>query len=62
MYLIVSSRDQYGELLKLLESKSGETDLEDRKAFAAKAFAVSSHYDSYDLQLVRQGMRTMNSG
>ncbi len=44
--LIVSSRSQYGELVELLESKSGVTDIEDRRDYAAKAFAVSSHYDT----------------
>lgn len=44
--LIVSSRNEYATLLDLLESKNGKTDLEDRKHFAAKAFATSSHYDS----------------
>ncbi|KAA9331214.1 bifunctional phosphoribosylaminoimidazolecarboxamide formyltransferase/IMP cyclohydrolase [Adhaeribacter soli] len=45
--LIISSRSQYTEVLELLQSKSGATDLEDRKKFAAKAFNVSSHYDTH---------------
>jgi len=44
--VIVSSRNEYGQLLNLLETKSGQTDLQDRKHFAAKAFATSSHYDT----------------
>jgi phosphoribosylaminoimidazolecarboxamide formyltransferase / IMP cyclohydrolase len=44
--LIVSSRNQYTELLELLEKKSNSTELADRKRFAAKAFDVTSHYDS----------------
>ncbi|MGV8136221.1 MAG: bifunctional phosphoribosylaminoimidazolecarboxamide formyltransferase/IMP cyclohydrolase [Mangrovibacterium sp.] len=44
--LIVSSREQYPELIRLLEEKNGETSLDDRRSFASKAFAVSSHYDS----------------
>ncbi len=44
--LIVSSRDQYGELRALLEEKKGSTSLDDRKRFAAMAFDVTSHYDS----------------
>lgn len=43
--LIVSSRDQYADVVALLSSKAGATDLEDRRAYAAKAFGVSSHYD-----------------
>ena len=44
--LIVSSRTNYADLLSLLETKNGKTDLSDRKTFAAKAFATSSHYDT----------------
>ncbi|MDX5347869.1 MAG: bifunctional phosphoribosylaminoimidazolecarboxamide formyltransferase/IMP cyclohydrolase [Hymenobacteraceae bacterium] len=45
--LIVSSREQYTEVAELLQQKNGATDLEDRKKFAAKAFNVSSHYDTH---------------
>src|SRR4051812_43989629 len=44
--VIVSSRNDYSDLLNLLETKSGSSDLADRKRFAAKAFATSSHYDT----------------
>lgn len=44
--LIVSSRDQYEEALQLLQTKKCETAIEDRKHFAAKAFDVTSHYDT----------------
>lgn len=44
--LVVSSRDQYNSLLELLNERNGETNLEERKKFAAEAFGVSSHYDS----------------
>ncbi len=44
--VIVSSRNEYAELLSLLESKNGKSELADRKRFAAKAFATSSHYDT----------------
>lgn len=44
--LIVSSRNQYAELLELLERNKAATELADRKRFAAKAFDVTSHYDS----------------
>jgi phosphoribosylaminoimidazolecarboxamide formyltransferase/IMP cyclohydrolase len=44
--LIVSSRSQYKELLDLLQTKGGVTDLTDRKRFAAYAFDVTSHYDT----------------
>ncbi len=44
--LTVSSRDDYQETLDVLKSQKGRTTLEQRKAFAAKAFNISSHYDS----------------
>ncbi|MBN2166495.1 MAG: bifunctional phosphoribosylaminoimidazolecarboxamide formyltransferase/IMP cyclohydrolase [Marinilabiliaceae bacterium] len=44
--IIVPSKGQYADLLTLLMEKKGESTIEDRKAFAAAAFAVSSHYDS----------------
>jgi phosphoribosylaminoimidazolecarboxamide formyltransferase/IMP cyclohydrolase len=44
--ICVSSVDDYSEFLELLKSKNGETSEDDRKQFAAKAFNVSSHYDS----------------
>ncbi len=44
--LIVSDRNQYADLLQLLETKNGSTDITDRKLFAAKAFMTSSHYDT----------------
>ena len=44
--LIVSSRNDYAELLVLLEKNNGISDLTERKRFAAKAFATSSHYDT----------------
>ncbi len=44
--LIVPSAEQYNDLIELLDEKSGKSDLADRYYFAARAFAVSSHYDS----------------
>ena len=44
--LVVSQRAQYDDVLALLQSKGGKTDLEDRKAYAASAFGISSHYDT----------------
>ena len=42
---ICASRDQYGQLLELLNAKNGETAIEDRRRFAAAAFAECAHYD-----------------
>jgi phosphoribosylaminoimidazolecarboxamide formyltransferase/IMP cyclohydrolase len=44
--LIVSSRNQYADLLTLLEKKSCTSEIQDRKKFAALAFDVTSHYDT----------------
>jgi len=44
--IIVPSRADYDSLLDLLDQKGGESSLDDRKEFARKAFATSSHYDS----------------
>lgn len=44
--VIVPSREEYPKLLELLNAKNGSTELSDRKSFAAKAFAVSSDYDT----------------
>ncbi|MHA8053248.1 bifunctional phosphoribosylaminoimidazolecarboxamide formyltransferase/IMP cyclohydrolase [Aquirufa sp. OSTEICH-129A] len=43
--LIVSSRDQYAEVSSIFEVNGAGTTLEQRRSFAQKAFAVSSHYD-----------------
>jgi phosphoribosylaminoimidazolecarboxamide formyltransferase/IMP cyclohydrolase len=52
--LIVPSEDQYDQLIALLRTKSGTTDLEDRKLFAAQAFNVSSHYDTHIFEYFNQ--------
>jgi phosphoribosylaminoimidazolecarboxamide formyltransferase / IMP cyclohydrolase len=52
--LIVSSRNEYAELLDLLNTKNGATELADRKRFAARAFATSSHYDTAIFQYFNQ--------
>lgn len=44
--LIISSRDQYTELIELLNGKKGLTSLADRQHYAAEAFMTSSHYDT----------------
>ncbi|MBS1774479.1 MAG: bifunctional phosphoribosylaminoimidazolecarboxamide formyltransferase/IMP cyclohydrolase [Bacteroidetes bacterium] len=42
---IVASRNQYGELLEVLNTKNGDTSIEDRRKFAAAAFTECAHYD-----------------
>ncbi len=43
--LIVSSRQQYQQLLTILINNKGTSHIEDRKAFAKEAFYISSQYD-----------------
>ncbi|MCL7753734.1 bifunctional phosphoribosylaminoimidazolecarboxamide formyltransferase/IMP cyclohydrolase [Polaribacter sp. Z022] len=43
---IVSSMDQYDSFLNLISENNGETTISQRKKFAAKAFNISSHYDT----------------
>jgi len=42
---IIASRHQYGELLEVLDRGKGITTLEERRRFAAVAFAECAHYD-----------------
>lgn len=44
--VIVPSKAEYPVLLELLNKKGAETDLEDRRLLATRAFGVSSHYDT----------------
>lgn len=44
--VMVSSREYYQDLQNILDNQNGETSEEERKLFAAKAFATSSHYDA----------------
>lgn len=44
--VIVPSRDDYPTLQTILDEREGVSGLEDRRALARRAFAVSSHYDT----------------
>ncbi len=44
--VIVPSKAEYQPLLDLVNEKGAQTDLEDRRWFATRAFGVSSHYDT----------------
>ncbi|WP_370425048.1 bifunctional phosphoribosylaminoimidazolecarboxamide formyltransferase/IMP cyclohydrolase [Tenacibaculum dicentrarchi] len=44
--IIVSSMEQYGDFLNTITTSNGTTTISDRKKLAAKAFNVSSHYDT----------------
>ena len=43
---VVPSKNEYPELLEILNEYDGYTTLEQRKLFAKKAFAISSNYDT----------------
>ncbi len=44
--LCVPSMEDYSEVLDIISKNDGATSLQDRKHFAAKAFKISSHYDT----------------
>jgi len=44
--LCVSSMEDYGDFLNVISEGEGTTTMDDRKRFAAKAFNISSHYDT----------------
>lgn len=44
--LCVSSMEDYAEVLQIITEGNGSTSLSERKRFAAKSFAISSHYDT----------------
>ena len=44
--ICVSSKDDYNKFINLLEKNSGEFDEITRRKYAAKAFNISSHYDT----------------
>jgi len=43
--LVVAAKDDYSSLVSILKNQSGETFIEQRKSFAAKAFEVVKRYD-----------------
>ncbi len=44
--LVIASRDQYDDLLTIIEEQNAGTTLDIRKHFAREAFNISSHYDT----------------
>ncbi len=43
--VVIAAKKNYAELEQLLREQNGETTIEQRKSFAAKAFEVVAHYD-----------------
>ncbi len=44
--VIIPSKAEYGMLLDIVNAQGAQTTLEQRRNFAARAFGVSSHYDT----------------
>lgn len=44
--VIVPSKAEYGMLLDIVKKNGAQTEIEERKEFAKRAFGVSSHYDT----------------
>jgi|TARA_B110000263_G_scaffold167279_1_gene145676 phosphoribosylaminoimidazolecarboxamide formyltransferase/IMP cyclohydrolase len=44
--IVISQKEQYSDLLKILENQGPYTDIATRKKYAAEAFNLSSHYDT----------------
>lgn len=44
--VVLGSKNDYSKLLEIIEAQNGETTLEQRRAFAIKAFDVCTHYDN----------------
>lgn len=60
--VIISAKDGYAELTKILDSQNGETTLEQRKQFAKKAFAVTAEYDTAISRYFAQGSLDTDEG
>ncbi len=58
--IILSSEELYPQFLQLLKDKNGESSKDDRKYFAAKAFAVSSNYDTAIFNYFNQSQQIAN--
>ena len=52
--IIIASKDDYGTLADILNENNGTTELSHRKAFAQKAFHISSNYDTAIFQYFNQ--------
>jgi phosphoribosylaminoimidazolecarboxamide formyltransferase/IMP cyclohydrolase len=60
--LVVSSRDQYAAVTELLDNTNGSPSLDDRRHYAAAAFATTSHYDTEIFKYVSQGTKLATAG
>ena len=53
--VVAASVKEYGRLLQILQEQGGVTSLEDRRALARQAFAVSAHYDTAIYHYFKRG-------
>ena len=53
--LVVAAKRDYSRLVQLLKEQKGETTLEQRRAYAAKAFEIIAHYDVAIAKYFNQG-------
>jgi phosphoribosylaminoimidazolecarboxamide formyltransferase/IMP cyclohydrolase len=51
---VVASKKDYAELEGILKAQGGETTIDQRRAFAQKAFNITSHYDTCIFQYFNQ--------
>ena len=55
---VIASKDSYDEVAEALKNQNGSLNLEQRKELAAKAFAVSSHYDTAIFNYFNQDLKS----
>ena len=56
--VIVPSKNEYSDVLDILNNNNGESTIEQRQYFALKSFGVSSHYDSAIFNYFDKGNNT----
>ncbi|MCS6933892.1 MAG: bifunctional phosphoribosylaminoimidazolecarboxamide formyltransferase/IMP cyclohydrolase [Chitinophagales bacterium] len=55
--LVIATRDDYEGLLRILTENNGKTDRTTRMRYAAKAFSITSHYDTRIFQYFNEEVR-----
>lgn len=60
--LVVAAKDDYEPLVTLLSSQNGETNTDQRRSFAARAFEIVTHYDIAISNYFNPSRVLMNTG
>lgn len=60
--LVVAAKDDYEPLVALLSSQNGETEVDQRRAYAARAFEIVTHYDIAISNYFNPARSIMNPG